>query len=196
VLEQVDLDWSPAAADSDAGRFIRNAQRRIEQFQSENERIPGFEASNFHAAAGLLQAIQEQRLAPGLRFCEWGSGFGVVTCLAAMAGFDAWGIETEAKLVGSSRQLALDYDLDVIFQQGSYKPDLTFGSDLELPTESAESGRFPFDCDVVYIYPWPAEKAIVTQRFEQMAQPGALLVSYQGGGRFRIQRASTDSGSG
>lgn len=190
MLEETDLDWSPVTAGSPEGRFIQDAQKRIELFQSQNERIPGFECSNFYAAAGVLQAVREQRLAPGPRFCEWGSGFGVVTCLASMAGFDAWGIEAEPKLVGHARQLARDHGLGVQFQQGSYKSDLTIESGPDAPAQDAQPASSLFDCDLVYIYPWPAEVTHITQRFDHLAQPGTLLISYQGGGRFRFQRAA------
>jgi hypothetical protein len=195
MLEEIDLEWSPVAAGSPEGTFIQDAQRRIEIFQSENERIPGFECSNFYAAAGVLQAVRDQRMAPGPRFCEWGSGFGVVACLAGMAGFDAWGIEAEANLVGSSRQLARDYQLGVQFHQGSYKTDLSGEPEPEPPTEKDLPEPSFFNCDVVYIYPWPAETACITQRFEQLAPPGALLISYKGGGRFRIQRKPEKAGT-
>jgi hypothetical protein len=188
MLEEIDLDWSPVTAGSPEGRFIQDAQKRIESFQSENERIPGFECSNFFAAAGVLRAIREQRLAPGPRLCEWGSGFGVVTCLAGMAGFDARGIEVEVKLVDRSRQLARDYQLGVQFHQGSYRKDLSIEPQTQPSTEKNLPEPPLLNCDVVYIYPWPAETAYITGRFEQLARPGALLISYKGGGRFRIQK--------
>src|SRR2546423_1671474 len=74
------------------------------------------------AAFGALQALAESALAPGGRFCEWGSGFGVVTCLAAMIGFDACGIEIEPDLVAAARRLAADFDLSAEFVCGSFVP--------------------------------------------------------------------------
>lgn len=171
ILEDIELEWSPVAASSPEGKFIQDALKHIEMFQSENERIPSFEASYYFGAAGVFNAIRDQCLAAGNRFCELGSGHGVATCLATMAGFAAQGIEIESELVVSSRKLADDFALNVQFHQGSYRTD------------------FPIDYDLVYIYPWPAETAYITRRFEQLARPGTLLISYKGGGRFRFQRA-------
>jgi len=194
MLEEIELEWSPVVDDSPEGLFIQNAMKRIEIFRSENERFPGFEPSNYFAAAGVLHAIRRQRSTSDHRFCEWGSGFGVVTCLASMAGFDAWGIEAEEKLVKSARQLARDFGLGVQFHQGSYKTDPAINPEADTSTENGRPALSPFDCSVIYIYPWPAETAHITQRFEQLAHPGTWLVSYRGGGRFRIQRTSGNKG--
>src|SRR4051794_5489754 len=83
----------PAAVRS----FLEEAGRRIERFQS-TSRSPAFVPSDYAGAYRVLRAVATTDLAPGERFCEWGSGFGVVTCLAAMVGFDACGIEIEAEL--------------------------------------------------------------------------------------------------
>jgi hypothetical protein len=39
-------------------------------------------------------------------FCEWGSGFGTATCLAALLGYEAYGLEIDAELVRLSRAMA------------------------------------------------------------------------------------------
>jgi hypothetical protein len=70
--------------------------------------VPRFVPSDYGAtcpAASLLRA------APGRLFCEWGSGFGVVACLAALLDFDACGIEIDEELVEAARQLAQAFDL-------------------------------------------------------------------------------------
>src|SRR5262245_50345847 len=81
-----------------------------------------FVPSDHLCAFGALQALAESALAPGGRFCEWGSGFGVVTCLAAMIGFDACGIEIEPELVDAARRLAEDFELSAEFVCGSFIP--------------------------------------------------------------------------
>jgi hypothetical protein len=45
------------------------------------------------------------------RFCEWGSGFGIATGLAEMLGFEAMGIEINARIADASRQLLTDFGL-------------------------------------------------------------------------------------
>jgi hypothetical protein len=134
----------------------------------------------------------------GRQFCEWGSGFGVVTCLAAMLDFEACGIEIERLLVDQARSLADDFGLSVEFVQGSFVPPggedrvhaggvyswlTTDGDyaydDLELS---------PSDMDLIFAYPWPDEEAVTGELFERYAGIGALLVTYHGGSDFRIRR--------
>ena len=75
----------------------------------------------------LSPRLEEAGLLGGRWFCEWGSGFGVNTCLAAMLEFDAWGIEVEGELVAAARRLAADFDLPAEFVRGSFIPA---GSDV------------------------------------------------------------------
>jgi hypothetical protein len=57
------------------GQRIRGYYRR--------HRGSAFVPSNFRGAYGILQHPAAQAEAAGTLFCEWGSGFGVVACLAA-----------------------------------------------------------------------------------------------------------------
>src|SRR5436309_15121193 len=102
-LKDLDLPGGGAAPPADVRAFLREAERRIERFQR-TSRSPAFVPSDFAGAYGVLQALAAANLAPGNRFCEWGSGFGVVACLAAMLDFDAYGIEVEAELVDAARR--------------------------------------------------------------------------------------------
>src|SRR5947208_15777027 len=96
-LTEVFLDRSEAAVPADVRAFLREADRRIDEFQR-CVRVPGFVPSDFARTYGVLRNLSEANLTPGNLFCEWGSGFGVVACLAAMLDFDAVGIEIEADL--------------------------------------------------------------------------------------------------
>jgi len=191
-VQELDLEWEICAANDPESVFIQQAMHQIEAFNSREPRIPAYESSHFNSAAGLLQLMRQQAgaldLTSGLRFCEWGSGFGVVTCLAAMAGFDACGIEIEMKLIESANQLALDAGIDARFIHGSYRPDSFFDHDTRASDFHELLGFSPFDFDVIYIYPWPAEAAHVDRHFYELGKPDSILISYQGGGRFRIQR--------
>ena len=120
-LRDVDLSPSDDPIPADVARFIREADRRIEVFQ-DSCRVPGFVPSDYSAGVPCLRAVAESGLTRGLRFCEWGSGFGVVACLAAMLDFDACGIEMESILVEEARRLADDFELPVDFAAGSYVP--------------------------------------------------------------------------
>ena len=83
---------------ADVRALLREATKRIRRFQREH-RIPAFVSSDYQRAYHALRALTKGDLLAGDQFCEWGSGFGVVACLAAMLDFDACGIEIEGELV-------------------------------------------------------------------------------------------------
>src|SRR5262249_38483997 len=151
---------------------------------------PGFVPSDFARAYHTLRALAESGLAPGGQFCEWGSGFGVVACLAALLGFDACGVEIEGDLVDAARQLADDYGLPVEFVCGSFIPqggEAFVGSGdgfawltTEVGGTQDELGLAAHDLDVVFAYPWPDEERMTGELFERYAARGAVLMTYHG----------------
>jgi hypothetical protein len=153
--------------------------------------------SDFTRAYNVLRSLADADLAPGSLFCEWGSGFGVVACLAALCEFDACGIEIEDELVDAARQLADDFDLSVEFLRGSFIPRgseacLEEGDGFAwLTTEAActhqEPGLAPDDADVIFAYPWPDEEQVIGDLFDRHAAVGAVLVTYHGED-FRLRR--------
>jgi len=177
--------------------FLREADRRIERFRRDRH-FPGFVPCDYAKAYAVLRALAAGDLAPGRLFCEWGSGFGVVACLAAMLDFDASGIEIEQDLVDAARQLAEDFGLPVEFACDSFIPAggeaclesgdgfawLTVheGSTLE------ELGLAPADFDVIFAYPWPDEERVIGTLFERLAGVGAMLLTYHGGDDFQLRR--------
>jgi len=231
-LQDVYLDWHPIDEGELATELIVDAQERISSFRANSPRISGFETSNFHAAARVLQGVKEQNLAPGIRFCELGCGFGVVTCLASMLGYEAYGIEIEQSLLEGGISLASDYNLGCHFVLGSYRPvnhiNQAMNAKKSLASVHPKGGRrlrstaykesrlpapkrrkaasrdgidhknekgaeptpdfSPFDFDLVYAYPWPAEIKFLEQQFSLRAKPDSLYVAYLGGGKFRLQR--------
>ena len=106
---------------ADVRTFLREADHRIEEFQR-HARVPGFVASDFPRVYQVLRSMSSANLTPGNLFCEWGSGFGVVTCLAAMLDFDAVGIEIDDELVDAAQTLADDFGVPVEFVRGSFIP--------------------------------------------------------------------------
>ena len=113
----------PPAPPGVAG-FIVDAQSRIDFFIESRlaEPIHSFVPSDFPLVYSTLRHVADERMAPGPRFCEWGSGAGVVTCLAAMVGFDSCGVEFEADLVELSTQLANHHQLKAGFYRGNLVP--------------------------------------------------------------------------
>ena len=57
-----------------------------------------------------------------LKFLEWGSATGVITIMADLLGFEAYGIEIDADLVDVARELAAKYDSNARFAAGSFLP--------------------------------------------------------------------------
>jgi hypothetical protein len=142
-------------------------------------------------------------LAPGKVVCEWGSGFGVVACLAAMLELDAYGIEIEPELVEASRSFADHFRLPVTFVHGSLIPR---GSEAQAEAACVANSSAYFwlvtdpddaydelgfesnDFDVVFAYPWPGEECLFEYLFEQHGANGALLLTYNEFDSVRLQR--------
>src|ERR1019366_4843387 len=144
------LDDDPVPADVRA--FLREAERRIDEFH-QHACVPGFVASDFTSVYRLLRALSSANL-PGNLFCEWGSGFRVVACLAAMLDFDAVGIEIEPDLVDAAQKLADDFELPVEFIRGSFIPkggsvyaDVRGGYAWLITDEASANDELGFDTD-------------------------------------------------
>jgi hypothetical protein len=196
-LLEVELPADATPIPDDIRGFLREAERRIETFQ-QTSRSHGFIPSDYAGAYLVLRTVAEANAAPGPRFCEWGSGFGVVACLAAMLDFNACGIEIETELVDAARRLAADYELEVDFVRDSFIPpggedcadiSMTFGwLTPEAGTAEQELGLSVDDFDVIFAYPWPDEERVIYNLFERFAAVGAILITYHGVEGFRVQR--------
>lgn len=193
-LKDLHLPVSLAPLPPEVRRFLRAANRRVERFRRERP-IGGFVPCDFERAYAVLHALAGSHLTAGNLFCEWGSGFGVVACLAAMLEFDACGIEIEPELVEAATQLADDFDLPVQFMQGSFIPrGAAIGSAGRseyswLATDEDDLELGPDDFDVIFAYPWPDEEQLAADLFERYARAGAVLVTYHGGEEFQLRRA-------
>jgi hypothetical protein len=142
----------------------------------------------------VLSDLAAADVAPGRLFCEWGSGYGVVTCLAAMLEFDAVGIEVEGELVEAASRLAEDFGLPAQFVEGSYLPAgfRAQGEYAWLNTEAADAhaalGLDTADFSVIFAYPWPDEEGLTEGLFERYGSPGAILVTNHVDHHFRVRR--------
>jgi hypothetical protein len=198
-LVEVEITVSHDALPDAAVRLISDAQRRVEAFSDQHAAsIPAFVPSDFELVYCGLAAIKSQYLATGRRFIEWGSGIGVIACLAESLGFDAVGIEIELQLVELAESLAEEHGLSVRFVCGSFLPS---GAEprLEMPDDVAwlttigpdgyeELEMGPDEFDVVFAYPWPGEEQVIFDLFADSAAAGALLLSYHGQEGLKLQR--------
>ena len=133
----------------------------------------------------VRDALLEHR-APGQTFLEWGSGSGVITIMADLVGFDAYGIELDSALVQSARTLAKRFDSRATFVCGSFLPtgyrwpgmpgtgDEPFTGDG--PSGYLQLGRALADFDVVYGYPWNGEAPMMRDLMAKFGRRDALLL--------------------
>lgn len=198
-LVQLELPVRETTLPGDVRSFLREADRRIARFLREGH-VPAFVPSDFPRAYRTLRALSEAGVAPGGLFCEWGSGFGVVACLAALLDFDACGIEVEGQLVDAAQELADDFGLPVEFAHGSFLPAgfdaCASGRQFAWLTTDADSGHRalelgPDDFDVIFAYPWPDEESLTAALFERWGRVGAVLVTYHSGDELRVRRKTT-----
>ncbi len=193
--EPADLD---AASDQEATPLTREelfteADRLWNQFEIRNLGWHSYVPADWDAVDTRVQALAKQsthsRRRP--RFLEYGSGLGVVAILAARAGFDAWGIETDAWLHAQSIQLAKRAGVDARFALGSFLTDEDLEQDDEgAPTNTQfhtlRSGPDAFagmpheldDFDVVYCFPFPDDLEFLDRHLNRNGDPAGTYLSY------------------
>lgn len=145
----------------------------------------------------VLQTLLRLR-APGLRFLELGSATGVITIMADMLGYEAYGIELDGKLVDVARELAQRFDSGARFAAGSFLPAgyryrSRTGDDRIGTIGHGVSGypelRHPLeDFDLVYGYPWHGEEPMMLDLMRAYGGRGARLLLHGGKEGIRIFR--------
>ncbi|MCA8943169.1 MAG: hypothetical protein KDB80_11470, partial [Planctomycetes bacterium] len=116
------------------------------------------------------------------------SGAGVVTILADLLGFDAYGIELDPWLVDAAARLAASVGSGAEFVAGSFVPPGLRETvehqpaDTLLETEGvdawAELGMRLGDFDVVYDYHWPDQADFHGELLARGVRPGATVLRY------------------
>lgn len=133
----------------------------------------------------VLEALIAHR-GPGRKFLEWGSATGVITIMADLLGYEAYGIELDESLVDTARALARKFDSKARFAAGSFLPEgyewKPRSGDGRLGTiGQGRSGylelRRPLDdFDVVFGYPWQGEEAMMHDLMRCYGARGARLL--------------------
>lgn len=145
----------------------------------------------------VLQALLQLR-APGLRFLEWGSATGVITIMADLLGYEAYGIELDPQLVKIARGLAERFDSRARFAAGSFLPAgyryrSRTGDDRIGTIGDGQSGypllQHPLeDFDVVYGFPWHGEEPMMLDLMRAYGGSGARLILHGGSDGIRVFR--------
>jgi hypothetical protein len=140
----------------------------------------------------VVDALMRHR-GPNLRFLEWGSATGVITIIAGLLGFDAYGIELDRDLVATARDLARRFDSHARFAAGSFlptgyewRPRDGDGRTGTLGTGASgyrELGHSLDEFDVIFGYPWDGEAELMLDLMQRYGRADAtLLLNHANGG--------------
>ena len=157
-----------------------------------------FVAADYDVVRSALLSLR----APGCRFLEWGSATGVITVMADLMGFEACGIEIDAALVGTARDVAARHGSGARFVAGSFLPagyvprtaarDPRTGTIASGPSGYLSLGHALDDFDVVFGYPWGGEAPVMRDVMERYGRRDALLLLYDADGRLRWYRSGRE----
>jgi len=143
-----------------------------------------FVAADYGAVLETLLTLRT----PGLRFLEWGSAPGIITIMADLLGFEAYGIELDPTLVQMARELATKYDSHARFADGSFLPggyvwkhrsgDRRLGTIGEGTSGYMELGHPLEDFDIVFAFPWTGEEPMMHDVMRRYGGRHARLLLY------------------
>jgi hypothetical protein len=211
ALEAIAMEGPEARVSAHVARLIATCSRGWEHFFADHNdhQAPRFVPSVPERVWAVLAEVTRRQLPPTRVFCEWGSGFGTATCLAALLGYEAYGLEIDAELGRRSRAMARRLGIPVtmlctsLFPAGYAASAGSDGAAVVTPAlvrdhhDTAEA-RGPLrydgmaiaiaDIGLFFAYPWPEERALMRQLFEAVARVGALLVVYHTDTNIRVWR--------
>jgi hypothetical protein len=216
AIEELELELSTSmpALPEPVIRLIQESDRRWEHFFANEgtRRLPRFVPSEAELVFAAIDCVTQQNWPPGRVFCEWGSGFGTGTCLAALLGYEAYGIEIQPELVAISREMARDLEIPVEILCTSYIPEgyesyagvggeeLVKSRMFGYPGEAIDLD-LQYDgmaCDIASIdlffaYPWPEEQELIQKLFDAVAMEGAILIAYHSAKEICVYRKLFDA---
>lgn len=134
----------------------------------------------------LVLATLLNHRAHGRTFLEWGSATGVITIMADLLGYAAYGIELDAALVETARALAARYHSRARFAVGSFLPagytwqprsgDGRVATIGEGKSGYLEIGRSLDEFEIVFGYPWGGEEPMMLDLMQRYGGNDALLL--------------------
>ena len=211
AIEEIAMESPEARISDTVARLIETCSRGWERFFADHDdhQAPRFVPSVPERVFAVLAEVTTRHLPPKRVFCEWGSGFGTATCLAALLGYEAYGLEIDEELVRLSRAIARRLGIQVTMLCTSFLPAgyaaSAGGDGVALVTPASVSdypdtaaAREPLrydgmeiaiaDIGLFFAYPWPEERELMRQLFEAVARAGALLVVYHTDTDIRVLR--------
>ena len=208
-LEQLNVISKPCEIPDKVITMLAEAEQRCDAFFEAglDRRYPRYLPSNPEKVFAAIATLKESGLLRGKVFCEWGSGFGIATCMASLIGFEAYGIEIEDGLVKLSTQLARDLSIPAEYLCTSYLPEGyeecegIGGKDLLPPQATTSGGAIiditplydgldPGEVDLFFVYPWPGQEEFMMDLFDEIASEDAILLIYQADGETTVHRQS------
>jgi hypothetical protein len=158
-----------------------------------------FVAADYEVVRAALLSLR----APGRRFLEWGSASGVITIMADLMGFEAFGIELDASLVETARLLASRHGSGARFAAGSILPDgyqwrsrdgdSRTGTIGEGRSGYLQLGRALDEFDVVFGYPWGGEAPVMQDVMQRYGRPDALLLLHDPNAGIQVYRGGREA---
>jgi SAM-dependent methyltransferase len=192
-LVQLPPCWdSEAEIPAEVNRLLEGADALLQQYWDSWHRRPieQYVACDFRDVYRAMSAIENQSLARGNLFCEWGCGFGIVTAMAAQLGWEAIGIEAESFLVERARKFLASHAIAAEIWQGNFLPS---GSERlarhqanhaslfhQVPNAYEDQDLQLDDFAIVFAYPWPGEDGFLKDVFRVYASDSALLLLFLG----------------
>lgn len=166
--------------------LVDEAEQLWREFRARVEaRFTSFIPCDYALAHEALVPLAHER---GGAFIELGSGAGVVTILADLLGFDAYGIELDPWLVERSIDLAERHGSDATFIHGSFVPEAMrddvehqpadFLCEVDGQDAFAEIGMELGDFDVIYDYHWPDQHALHNDMLMRYGRPGTVVLRF------------------
>jgi hypothetical protein len=195
AIEEIDIEVPEVVVPGAVARLIATCSRGWERFFADNDdQAPRFVPSVPEIVFAALKEVTDQHLPPNRVFCEWGSGFATATCMAALLGYKAYGLEIEAELVSLSRAIArrLRIPAEIIctsmFPKGYGPVSGVGGAELVQPESVGHHHRgslryHGMDIDIAdiglfFAYPWPEERELMQELFDAVAAAEAILIAY------------------
>jgi 2-polyprenyl-3-methyl-5-hydroxy-6-metoxy-1,4-benzoquinol methylase len=151
-------------------QLLAAGQRRVDYFSGRQPiHVRGFVPSCYETVWHALQYLTQQDLNQGSLFCEWGSGVGIVAMMAAILGYESYGIEINTELVDAANELA-----DRAFAEADGEISFDTYADRAYDDLGLDLGDF----DLVFAFPWPNDEPFMKEIFGRFSGDGALYLTY------------------